>query len=122
MKPSFAKQNHAYLAGRLLNLKMPDGRKLSDWTAADCDAAGGWLKAVGRRIRRGWADAGDGFYDSKTVGETFDEAALGLSFLMSHALQLAYWWLLERSGPDKVQPGDEFDGDTYDAEAFRWKK
>jgi hypothetical protein len=117
---------------------MLDGRALRNYTAADCDAAadcfpagdatGDWLRAVSRRIRKGWADAGDGYYASKTVGDVFTESELGLSFLMSSARQLFNWELMEQGGPPEVQPGDEIteddikDFDAKIAEAFHWKK
>jgi hypothetical protein len=102
----------AYEAGRLLDFKMPNGRALRDCTASNCFTFGrlkgcGWLTAVGWRIRRGWGD-GDDYFPGKTVGEVFDEGALGLLFMAFYARSL-WWWESAPNSPPSDEPEDEFD-------------
>jgi hypothetical protein len=102
----------AYEAKRLLDLKMPDGRELRDFTADDCIAHSGqrdcgWLKHVGRRVRLGWGkgkQTRSGKVDRKRkVGGTFTEEELGWYFMAFHKQDVE--WANFRD--ERPAPGDE---------------
>jgi hypothetical protein len=65
---------------------------------------------VGWRIRRGWAD-GDDYFSGKTVGDVFDEGALGLLFQAFYARSL--WWESAPNRPPSNEPEDEFDNRKF---------
>ncbi len=49
----------------LLNLEMPNGKKLSDCTGRECDRFGGWFKTLAKKVGA-----------TKRVGDIFDETKL----------------------------------------------
>jgi hypothetical protein len=108
MTISFTKLYAAWKSGHLLDLEMPDGRALRNYTADDCLAYGEWLTGVGQRVRRGWGD-GDDYFVGKTVGEVYDETTLRWWVLAFHERDL-------QSAPlrdERPAPGDEFDGGAF---------
>jgi hypothetical protein len=103
----------AYMAGRLLDIKMPDDRILRDCTADHCMAYGGWLEEVGWRIHHGWSTGDDQIDHAGTrkVSDIFDEAMLQCWFLMSHArdLQCSYF----EDYANEITLSDELDGGHF---------
>jgi hypothetical protein len=127
---SFTKMKAAYKSGHLLDLKMPNSKALRDFTAKNCFAYGGWLKDVGRRVRRGWSfrygyDQVD-HTGKMTVGDTYRETTLGWSFLAFHIRRFPeLWWTLADPGRwwgrrPEAAPGDE-GGDPRD-NIDKWRR
>jgi len=129
MAVSFTTMRAAYKAGHLLDMEMPNGRALRNCTASDCLAFGGWLKDVGLRVRRGWSFRyGTDQVDrtgKMTVGDTYNETMLGLSFLAFHIREFPeLWWTLADLGKwwkrPEAAPCDE-GGDPRD-DVDKWKR
>jgi hypothetical protein len=103
---SFKKARAAYEGWHLLDLEMPNGRALRDFTADDCYAYGGWLKPVGW-----WIDDHTG---QRKIGDVYNETFLGWHFFAFHSLDLRW----AKADPNEnVQPGDEFEHGQWEPPA-----